>query len=166
MKKLAIATFAALATMAAQAEPIQLASIAAIDGKILVNKGKGFVSAKPGMPLAEGDRVIALDGAKAAVVYADGCTTQVTENSLLALAKGAGCNAQPVKTGGPVRVAQAIGGTATDTKPKDTTDKRPAGAPPADGTSSTGVILIGGGILAGGMIADGYRSDNRPISGQ
>ena len=112
------ALLAALSAAGLQAEPIQLAALSNVEGKVLVNKGKGFATAKPGTPLAEGDRVIALDGSRAAVVYKDGCVTQLKENSLLALDKAAGCGQEAVKTGGakqPLRYAQAIGGTATDT---------------------------------------------------
>jgi hypothetical protein len=113
-----MALIMAMSTASLRAEPIQLAALSNIEGKVLVNKGKGFATAKPGTPLAEGDRVIALDGSRAAVVYKDGCVTQLKENSLLALDKAAGCGQEAVKTGGakqPLRYAQAIGGTATDT---------------------------------------------------
>ena len=94
------ALLAALSAAGLQAKPIQLAALSNVEGKVLVNKGKGFATAKTGTPLAEGDRVIALDGAKAAVVYKDGCVTQLKENSLLALDKAAGCGKEAVKTGG------------------------------------------------------------------
>lgn len=167
MKRIALAGIAALAAFAVQAEPIRLASLANIDGKILVNKGKGFVSAKPGMALTDGDRVIALDGSRAAVVYPDGCVTQIKENSLLAMEKGAGCNKELVRTGAnqPLRYAQAIGGSAIDAK--DTKPGSPVSAP----VTQTGLggaqtfILIGGALGVGGMLFDASQDDD-PISAQ
>lgn len=170
MKKIAIAVFATCAAVTAQAQTTHLASLAAVDGKILVNKGKGFVSAKPGMPLSEGDRIVALDGSKAAVAFPDGCVAQVGENSILALVKGTGCDAKPVKTGAPVRVAQAIGGAANDGRPqgKPPTPPPPQGGTPPSPVFATGnIFILGGGLLMGSMIADQNRdNDNRPISRQ
>ena len=53
------ALLAALSAAGLQAEPIQLAALSNVEGKVLVNKGKGFATAKPGTQLVEGDRVIA-----------------------------------------------------------------------------------------------------------
>lgn len=114
---LGLAVLGGLMHVNVQAEPLQLAMLSNVDGKILVNKGKGFISAKSGMALQPGDRVVALDGSRAAVVYPDGCVTKLGENSLLALGKNATCSTAAVKTGGaqqPLRYAQAMGDTMTD----------------------------------------------------
>lgn len=165
MKRIALASILALAGTAVFAQqPVQLASLASVDGKILVNKGKGFMAAKPGTALVEGDRVIALEGARAAVVFPDGCVTQIKENSLLALEKGAGCSTEAVRTGGaqPLRYAQAIGG-GSDGRPQPP----PPGPPPPPFDPTRGFVLLGGGILGGALIIDAHRDDDKqPLSPQ
>jgi len=157
-----IALLAALSAAGLRAEPIQLAALSNVEGKVLVNKGKGFATAKPGTPLVEGDRVIALDGSRAAVVYKDGCVTQLKENSLLALDKAAGCGKEAVKTGGsqPLRYAQAIGATQTD-----------AGNGGGAGNSNKddpNMFILGawgvGVLCATGVICHHGNSGNSPIS--
>jgi len=157
-----IALLAALSAAGLRAEPIQLAALSNVEGKVLVNKGKGFATAKPGTPLVEGDRVIALDGSRAAVVYKDGCVTQLKENSLLALDKAAGCGKEAVKTGGsqPLRYAQAIGATQTD-----------AGNGGGAGNSNKddpNMFILGawgvGVLCATGVICHHGDSGNSPIS--
>ncbi len=122
IKSIVGAVALALAATAAHADHILLAALASVDGKILVNQGHGFEAAKPGMALGDGDRVIALDGSRAAVVYSDGCVTQLKENSLLAMDKAVGCKKEVVGTGGapeqPIRVAQAIGGPLPSAGPR------------------------------------------------
>lgn len=163
--KIALAGLLGLAAVTAYADPVQqLASLASVDGKIMVNKGHGFVSAKPGMPLIDGDRIIALEGSRAAVVYPDGCVTQIKENSLLALEKGAGCNKEPIRTGGtrePLRYAQAIGGTANDSNRENRAPVLPVGGtggvPPVIGFGGAGPMLLLGGLMTGGMLFDMNR---------
>ena len=158
------ALLAALSAAGLQAEPIQLAALSNVEGKVLVNKGKGFATAKPGTPLVEGDRVIALDGSRAAVVYKDGCVTQVKENSLLALDKAAGCGKEAVKTGGsqPLRYAQAIGATQTDAGGSG----GGAGNPNRDDPNWFVLGAWGlGALCATAVICNHGNSGNRPISG-
>jgi len=126
MKKLprAIAVLSTgLALLAASASaqttaPLQVASLGPVTGKVMINKGKGFITAREGTVLAPGDRVIALNGSAAAIVYPNGCVAEMRENSLLAVDKRTQCSTRPVSTGAtdPIRVAQAIGGTATDAR--------------------------------------------------
>jgi hypothetical protein len=174
MKRIVMAGVLALASWSVVADPVQLASLANVDGKIMVNKGRGFVSAKPGMTLNEGDRIIALDGSRAAVVYPDGCVTQIKENSLLALEKGAGCNKEPVRTGGtrePLRYAQAIGQSSDAAPGAPLPAGGGSGAPivvPSAGAGGLGFGGVGvGGLLFGGLVLGGIAIDNRhnqPIS--
>jgi hypothetical protein len=164
MKKIIIAGVASLAVCGVYADPIQLASLSNLDGKVLVNQGRGFVAAKPGMTLKDGDRVIALDGSHAAVVYADGCVTQLQENSVIAMSKAAGCNNEPMRTGGgteqPVRVAQAIGGgpgrSGAPGTQSGVASGMTLGAPGGVvGFGSTAALIVGGAGL-GFMMGDTY----------
>jgi hypothetical protein len=162
VKKIALAGVFALAATAAYAGPnVQLASLASVDGKILVNQGHGYVAAKPGMMLSDGDRVIALDGASAAVVYADGCVTKLKENNVLAMSQAAGCKEQPLGTGqaAPIQVAQAIGGPAQSLH----VTQAPIGGDSAGGGGVVGgpvyvPVLIGGGLGIGLMMGDSYSN--------
>lgn len=162
----------------AQAEPLQLAMLSNVDGKILVNKGKGFISAKSGMALQPGDRVIALDGANAAVVYPDGCVTKLDENSLLALDKSATCSTAAVKTGGaqqPLRYAQAMGGETMNDAGGGGGGGGDGGAPGGGGGGGGGLGGLGGitatqgligGLLFTGLAVNQVNSDNNPVSPQ
>ena len=141
---LGLAVLGGLMNATVQAESLQLAMLSNVDGKILVNKGKGFISAKSGMALQPGDRIVALDGSRAAVVYPDGCVTKLDENSLLALDKSATCSTVAVKTGGaqqPLRYAQAMGDTMNDAG---------AGGPGGSGGAGAGGAGAGAGAGAGG----------------
>jgi len=177
---LGVAVLGGLMNVNVQAEPLQLAMLSNVDGKILVNKGKGFISAKSGMALQPGDRVVALDGARAAVVYPDGCVTKLGENSLLALDKSATCSTAAVKTGGaqqPLRYAQAMGGgTMTDAGGGGGSGGGTTGAPDTTGTGGpTGVTggitatqgLIGGAIFTGlavNQVNNANDDNDNPVS--
>jgi hypothetical protein len=147
------------------AEPILLASLSDVNGKVMVNKGKGYVSARSGTTLDSGDRVIALNGSNAVVSYSGGCTTELKENSLLTIEKGTGCG-KPVSTGAsksePLRYAQAIGNTATDAGGSGGT-----GGGSGGGNDVQTGLLIGGGVLLGAIIIhnSNKNGNNRPISG-
>jgi hypothetical protein len=108
----ALGLLAAAAAGAQTAAPLQVASLGPVNGKVMVNKGKGFVAARQGTALAPGDRLISLNGASTVIVYPDGCAAEMRENSLLAVDQRTNCSTKPVATGAtePVRLAQAIGG--------------------------------------------------------
>ena len=154
---LGLAVLGGLMNANVQAESLQLAMLSNVDGKILVNKGKGFISAKSGMALQPGDRIVALDGSRAAVVYPDGCVTKLGENSLLALDKSATCSTAAVKTGGaqqPLRYAQAMGGdTMTDAGGGGTGGGMGGGGMGGGGTGAGTGGGTGGGITGGGITA-------------
>lgn len=167
MKKIALlVAFAGLTASGVQAaEPVQLAMLSNVDGKVLVNKGSGFSVARSGTALVDGDRLVSLTGARAAVVYQDGCIKQLPENSVLSLDKIAGCTQEAVKTGRteqPLRYAQAIGGTQTDVPP--------GGGGGGGGGGMNPLLLGAGGLLGLAAINEltrgkGGGSDN-PISAQ
>lgn len=98
--------------VAVAADRIVVATLGEVNGKVLVNTGNGYAVAKPGMSIAQGDRLIALDSSSAKIVYADGCITDLKENNLIGV-EGKTCTAKPVnpRSNGTIRLAQAIGGT-------------------------------------------------------
>ncbi|MBV2235194.1 MAG: hypothetical protein KUL75_06560 [Sterolibacterium sp.] len=183
MKKTLIAasivtSILAAGSMAAQAaEQASLATLTNVSGKVLVNKGSGYLAAKSGTSLATGDRVISLNGATASVVYQDGCVTQMPENSLLAFDKFTACGKEPFKVASakqPVQFAEAIGGTMNDGSPIGsgaTTDRTallsqdfPTSAPVADGSAYTMGL---GGFLAGVVSLGVHANKNQndaPVS--
>lgn len=160
-KKLLTGSFVFLSCFSAsaltQADNIKLASLDQISGKVLVNKGKGFVTAKSGMPLSDNDRVITLNDSSATVVYSDGCVASLKSNNLLTLDKGLTCSKAAVTTQRveqPLRYAAAIGGTATDV---------PATAGPG-GTAGgflagNGVVLTTVAVIGGMVIYDAISDD-------
>lgn len=181
-----LALLAASAASAQTAAPLQVASVGPVSGKVMINKGKGFVAARPGTALAPGDRLISLSGSTAAIVYPDGCVTELRENSLLAVDKRTQCSTQPISTGAtePLRVAQAIGGTATDAGARAKDDdcseearkrrreqRRAAGLPEEDDRCPpvafwTGTRIVGVAAWAGysAFVIDRTNDDDKPIS--
>ena len=157
----AVMVLGAFATGVQAAEPVRLASLADVNGNVLVNKGKGYISARSGTVSDSGAPVIALDGSKAAVVFSDGCVIQLKENNLLPLDQEAGCSKKPVATGAtqPLRYAQAIGSTTTD-----------AGGGGAGGAAGNYAfrngLLIAGGVAVTLDVVREHRKDDTPISGQ
>lgn len=103
----AITVAFAAATASAAEDKIVLAALGDVTGKVLVNKGQGFVSARQGMEVRSGDRVLALGDSAAKVVYKTGCVTDLKENQVLAIGSS-GCETQPMNSrSDPVKLAQA-----------------------------------------------------------
>lgn len=151
----------------APGQKVVLASLGEVNGKVLVNKGKGYVTAKQGMEIRPGDRVVALDKASAKVVYNDGCVTDLKENDLLSM-DGKGCaNSAISARPDSIKLAQAIGGTATDAG-GGAGGAGGAGAGAGAGGAGAVPFIIGGVVLGVAAIATGSSgsSDNTPISGQ
>ncbi len=132
----------------AVADSASVATLTQVTGKVMVNKGKGFTMAKAGLGLADSDRLITLDDSSASVVFADGCVNSVKANSVLAISKSAGCQAQAALVNTPAPTASVM---------------RYAQTPPAtnDGGGNTGPsytpLYIGGAITAlciGNVICD------------
>lgn len=142
-------------------EPMQIASIAGLEGKVMIHKGKDYTFAKEGQALVQGDRVVALRDSTAKVAFGSGCVATIGENSVMAIDEKANCAAG----GEPVKVAQAIGATKTD-----------VGAGLAGGAGGGGAAAGGLGALAGIAGVAGVavidtqtndlKSSNAPISGE
>jgi hypothetical protein len=88
-------------------EPV--ASLTQVQGTVMVNHGKDYVTAQSGTPLRPGARVLTMDKSSASVTYKDSCVKQLKENGLLVVRGPADCQATgAVKTVGPYYAA-AIG---------------------------------------------------------
>lgn len=168
----------------AQAESAGVATLTQVTGKVMVNKGKGYVAAKSGMSLGDNDRLITLDGSSAAVLYGDGCSSNVKANSVLAVSKALGCKAEALSVQGPniasnLRYA-AVGGTpSVDDSDGDgvtnALDKCPD-TPLGKVVNNDGCIPGGGGLVNGGSLVGGIVvgsiilgetvTDDNSISGQ
>jgi hypothetical protein len=145
---------------AAQAETASVATLTQVGGKVMVNKGKGFVAAKSGMALAENDRLITLDASSASVVFADGCVNNVKANSVLSVSKAAGCKAPAlaVNSSMPLRYAQGTSITTTDAGKLGTVE--------TIGGISGKWLLIGGLITFVAAASSTDNNNNNPVSGQ
>ena len=150
MKKHSIAAvlaglmFAGAASLAsAQDAAARLATLNKAEGKVMVDKGTGFVSATANTPLGQGDRVITLGGSGAEIVFADGCRAQLKENHMMVISAEQGCKAA---------IAQVTPAAA--------------GAGAAAGTPASQIIapLVAAGIVIG-VVANWDESDT-PISAQ
>jgi hypothetical protein len=125
----------------AQDAPASLATLNKAEGKVMVDKGTGFVSATANTPLNQGDRVITLGGSGAEVVFADGCKAQLKENHMMVISAEQGCKAAIAKV-------------------------TPAAAGAAAGTPASQIVapLVAAGIVIG-VVASWDDSDT-PISAQ
>lgn len=129
------------------ADPVGDASLAEFEGKTLVNKGDGLVSAKPGTVLNDGDRVITLDKSSARIVFPDGCSIVLPENNALVINMKLGCKAVPLANTTTPGTGALGGATATG----------------AEALIYGGALLIPGGVA---IARNGDRNRDRPISAQ
>ena len=74
----------------AMAEP-NFAQIQSVQGKILVNQGRGFVAALGGLALKPGDKIMVGQESSATFKYSNGCEVSVSEPKILTVAKSAPC---------------------------------------------------------------------------
>ena len=70
-----------------------LAEIGLIQGKVLVNQGKGFVALIDGAALKAGDRVMVGKDSSAQISYNNGCAVSVNSASVVTVASVAPCDA-------------------------------------------------------------------------
>jgi hypothetical protein len=164
---LAAAIVAMLGTSAAIAgDKLVIAALGDVQGKVLVNKGKGYVTAKPGMEIAPGDRVVALDNASAKIVYPDGCVTNLQENNILAV-DGKGCATAPVRSRTePIRLAAALGnegGAGGGAGGAGAAGAGGGGA--AFGLSGAALLAVGAEVFVGWPVLD-HHKDHVHVSGQ
>lgn len=112
----------ACSAAAAAAAPT-IATVSAIDGKVLVNSGYGFVPAMDSLALKAGDKVMVGKGAFAKIRY-QSCTLSLSQSSVFVVTPTAPCE-QPV-----VPVADMPG----------------AGGAPAGGAGGAGAGAGAGGV--------------------
>ena len=79
-----------LGVSAAQAAA-NFAEIGSIQGKVLVNQGKGFAVLAEGAALKAGDRVMVGKESAAVIAYSTGCTVSINEAMVVTVAKVAPC---------------------------------------------------------------------------
>lgn len=81
-----VALLAGSAMSAGAAEPA--AVLRQPQGRVFVSQDATMGPAREGMPVSAGNRVVTVAGGQVEIVYSDGCTMRLSENSLLAV-KGA-----------------------------------------------------------------------------
>ena len=78
-------------------------------GKVMADKGKGFVTSPVGTFLKEGDRVVTLGESSAELVFFDCCTAPLKSNNLINVNATPGCKAAVVDAAPPTApVAAAV----------------------------------------------------------
>ncbi len=119
LTKIGVAVLGGLAmALGAEAQEPQagsgsVASLTHVQGTVLVNHGKDYVTARPGTLLSPGARVLTMDKSSASVTYKGSCVKQIKENGLLIVRGPADCGATgAVKSVGPFYAA-AIGSEVT-----------------------------------------------------
>ncbi len=93
---LALVGAALTTSFAASGANQPVASFARIEGVAVVSKGAQYVKASEGMPLAEGDRLMVMEGGKAIIAFADGCQREVADNELLTIGAKSTCASDAV----------------------------------------------------------------------
>ena len=73
---------------------LQAATLEAVQGQVLVNKGSGYQFVIGSAELRPGDMVIANAGASAHVTYADGCVVPIEAGSVTTVGPRSPCTAQ------------------------------------------------------------------------
>ena len=119
-----------------------VATLEKLEGTVMVNKGKGYITHKTAVPLNEGDSVVTLKESAAEIVFADGCRAQLKANNMMAISLTPGCKAPIVAVNPPGPAPLAAGA----------------------GTNWAGPVLAGAAGIA--LIAAAGGSDDDPISGE
>jgi hypothetical protein len=117
-KSVTTAMLAVMATtafsFASAAEPV--GAVARIQGTALISQGEAYVAAREGMPVREGDRMIATEGSSAIIKFADGCQYTLADTQVLTVGGTSTCAAGGTVASYPVNphpAAAGAGGAAT-----------------------------------------------------
>lgn len=111
------------------AEAEATAVIVDMRAPVMVNQGDSYVAAQPGMRLAAGDQLIAMDGGSALVNFRAGCESTLGANEVLRIGTTGAC----ASSGGAVPVNAQM-------------------APPADASTGGGAATGGTGMSVPGML--------------
>ncbi len=149
MFKTVLVAASILSFATAQASAI-VAELGAVQGKVMINHGKGFVPAVGLVSLNDGDQLMVGEKSFAVVNYASGCAVSVAATQVVTISAKAPCKAgEKVAMVGDAAIAPAAGMGAMP--------------PAAYGASALPLLLIGGGVLGVGAILLLTRS--KPASG-
>lgn len=87
------------------------ASLAQVQGTVLVNQGERFVAAAPGLALKKNDRIMAMDDSAAVVKYFEGCEFRVEAGTVATLPEQLPCECGDFsQTSGAIgRIVEAVG---------------------------------------------------------
>jgi uncharacterized protein YycO len=94
MKKFMALAAAAALCVAGQASAKDVAAAAqltGVSGSVMIQQGGKMVSATNASALRAGDRVVAMNGAKASVKFADGCVVQLTASNMVTIGAKSPC---------------------------------------------------------------------------
>ena len=111
-------------------------------GRVFVGQTTAMGPARDGLPLYAGNRVVAVAGGRAEVVYPDGCAVAVTENSLLAVGGPRQCRegkgrVRTIDGFQDTRIGQAgpLPAAATSPAPARPASARPTSASPTSASA-------------------------------
>lgn len=119
------------------------AKISKIKGIVLVNQGESYSTAREGMALNAGDRLMVMQDAALDLVYEDGCNASFKESKIIEISKLSTCagGVAVVESTNPMVADAAPGGEAV------------AGEVVAESTIPTAAMVAGGVVVVGAAIA-------------
>lgn len=134
-------------SLGAQAEP--LARLSQVEGQVLINQGKQYVSAQRGVALQRGDRILVLANSSALLTYTGECTLRLGPNQLLTVDSLEQCRQAAVSGNTPGLVAAAA------VNAKMAGFAAGAGDPVIGGlTTEALAVIVGGTVAIGAVIYD------------
>lgn len=92
---LVLALFCPLAHAQAVAPDVPLATIAAVNGEVMLAQRAQIAPAEPGAVLQAGDRIMTMGDSDVLIAFADGCSQRLPSDSLLAIGESSGCDEGP-----------------------------------------------------------------------
>jgi hypothetical protein len=128
------------------------AKISRISGNVLVSQNETYQTAREGMLLNAGDRLMVMDGGEMMLTYSDGCTSTFAERKIVQINAQSTCQGAQavVKSVEPMYVDSAPGGVAA------------AEQGTILGMSTTTATVVGVGALAVGVNAYNNSNDDNP----
>jgi hypothetical protein len=161
------------------------ATVDGIDGVVMVNHGKGFVSASGPVDVAAGAKVMAKPGGSALLVYSAGCVVPVRAGSVVSVSSAQPCpettrmnwkveintqvsqvsEAAAANPPGAVEPVAPVEPGSESVEPPASSDGQ---ASAANSGWSTGELVVGGVVVGGGVAAAAVlaskKSNSTPAS--